>query len=209
MYGFPDDGLEACLDTMQHHGIHQLYILGSARDHIVGVVDYSDILGLLYRYCRRCTHGHRTGNDNAATPPRERLRVQDVMTPEVETRGQRTPIAEVIEVLAARGFGAILIMDRTRQPTGVISKSDLMVAYRQSVALDAPAETIMGRPAYTCAADTLLADAIQLMLVRDIQRLFIHHPENAAIVGVLSLSNAARFRSGTCHACRSSRLMDP
>jgi hypothetical protein len=45
------------------------------------------------------------------------------------------------------------------------------------------------------------------MLLRDVQRIFVHGSDPAKIVGVLSLSDAARFRSGSCRACTSSRLM--
>jgi len=52
-----------------------------------------------------------------------------------------------------------------------------------------------------------LSDAIQLMLLKDVQRIFIHADDPTNIVGVLSLSDAARFRSGSCRACTSSRLI--
>lgn len=208
LYCYPDDDLESCLDTMQQNGIHQLYVVGAQIDEMVGVLDYGDILGLLYRYCRSCAqsrHASRLGGQNQAM---ERLRVREVMTPEVEAFPTETPLAEIIEVLSARGFGAVLIHDEAGAPEGVISKSDLMMAYQHGVEPGAPARAIMGRPVVSYDADGLLADAIQQMLVRDVQRLFIHHPTPDTIVGVLSLSNAARFRSGTCRACRSSRIME-
>ncbi len=206
---FPDDDLESCLSVMQQYGIHQLYVLGADIHAAVGVVDYGDILGLLYRYCRTCTqsrHASRLAQEDQAA---ERLRVREVMTRKVETCPAQTPLTEIIEILSARGFGALLIQDGADAPQGVISKSDLMGAYQHGVDPAASAQSIMGRPLVTCEAEALLADAIQQMLVRDVQRLFVHHPAPDTIVGVLSLSNAARFRSGTCRACRSSRLMDP
>ena len=59
----------------------------------------------------------------------------------------------------------------------------------------------------SCHGEAELSDAIQQMLLRDVQRIFVHGSDPTEIVGVLSLSDAARFRSGSCRACTSSRLM--
>jgi hypothetical protein len=45
------------------------------------------------------------------------------------------------------------------------------------------------------------------MLLKDVQRLFVHAQDPAQIIGILSLSDAARFRSGSCRACTPSRFM--
>ena len=208
LFCFSDDTLEGCLDTMQRNAIHQLYVVGADIDRMIGVLDYGDILGLLYRYCRGCAQSRYASRLGDPSHDAERLRVKEVMTPEVESRPAQTPLTDIIEVLSARGFGAVLIQDPESDPLGVISKSDLMMAYQRGLDPQGAADAVMGRPVVTCGADDLLADTIQLMLVRDVQRMFVHHTAPADMVGVLSLSNAARFRSGTCRACSSSRLMD-
>jgi hypothetical protein len=43
---------------------------------------------------------------------------------------------------------------------------------------------------------------------KDIQRLFVRGAEKLEMTGVLSLSDAAQYRSGTCRACLPSRLME-
>ena len=54
-----------------------------------------------------------------------------------------------------------------------------------------------------------LSTAIQQMLIRDVQRLFVHadasRPDH--ITGVLALSDSARFRSGSCRACAAGRIL--
>ena len=64
----------------------------------------------------------------------------------------------------------------------------------------------MSAPVRTCGENELLEDAIKGMILADIHRLFAHRRSPADIVGVLSLSDAARIRSGSCHACISSRI---
>jgi hypothetical protein len=45
------------------------------------------------------------------------------------------------------------------------------------------------------------------MLIEDIGRLFVSDPDSGSIIGVISLSDAANQRSGTCRACVSSRML--
>jgi CBS domain-containing protein len=68
------------------------------------------------------------------------------------------------------------------------------------------ASTVMCAPVHTCDADSLLEEAIKKMILADIHRLFVHEGNKNNIVGVLSLSDAARGRSGSCHGCVSSRI---
>jgi hypothetical protein len=53
----------------------------------------------------------------------------------------------------------------------------------------------------------LLEEAIKQMILYDIQRLFIHQGEPENIVGVLSFSDTARTRSGSCHAWLASAVV--
>ena len=54
LYCFYDDELEASLNLMQKNGVHRLYVIGAESDEVTGILAYSDIVGLLYRYCRAC-----------------------------------------------------------------------------------------------------------------------------------------------------------
>ena len=88
-----------------------------------------------------------------------------------------------------------------------MSKTDLIIAYKHGLTLDVGVGSVMSTPVNACDAEADLSDAIQLMLIRDVQRIFVHAGIPDEISGVLSLSDAARFRSGSCRACTSSRLM--
>ena len=54
--------------------------------------------------------------------------------------------------------------------------------------------------------DDILVNALRRMIFADVSRLFVYKESPRHIVGVFSLSDAARFRSGTCRACVSSRI---
>ena len=141
--------------------------------------------------------------------PSARLYVKDVMTRTVMACQGSDPLTTVIETLTAHNMGAVLIQDEAETPLGVISKTDLIIAYHHGVSTSAEARIIMHAPVHSVSDQTLLSAAIQKMLIRDVQRLFVYSggEDPNDISGVLALSDAARFRSGSCRACTAGRLL--
>jgi CBS domain-containing protein len=207
IFCYPDDELESSLDIMQQKRIHRLYVQGADSNQVIGVLAYPDIVGLLYRYCRACDRGLLKARRRKADKQFQRLKVKDVMSAEVTFNLEADGLAQVIEGLTAHRIGAVLIRNGLGNAVGVVSKSDLILAYKHGLPVDCRAATIMSTPIVSCDAQSDLADAIQQMLIKDVQRLLVHSDDAAQIVGILSLSDAARFRSGSCRACTPSRFM--
>ncbi|MBW2490094.1 MAG: CBS domain-containing protein [Deltaproteobacteria bacterium] len=203
---YPDDKLEDAIDMMQNHGIHRLYVLGADSDKVTGTLAYTDIVGLLYRFCRTCSKSLR--KTKKADNELPQLKVKDVMTAEIVLCKRNDSIKQVVEVISTQRLGAILIVDGQIYPVGVISKTDIVIAYVHGVSIDEPAENIMNTPVTSCSWEELLSQAIKQMLLNNIQRIFVYMDDKRHIKGVLSLSDAARFRSGTCKACVASRIIE-
>ncbi len=207
---FPDDLVEDALEIMEAAGVHQLYITGANREEVIGSVSYAEIVGLLYRYCRACERGTASKRVKLSEiDPAARLKVKEVMTPEVWACRDSDQIYTVIETLSAYHMGAVIIQNATEAPVGVISKTDMIMAYHHGVSPQTSAQEIMHTPVHSVPAEDLLAGAIQQMLIRDVQRLFVHRDADRPdlITGVLALSDAARFRSGSCRACTAGRIL--
>jgi CBS domain-containing protein len=204
---FPDDELESSLDLMKQHRVHRLYVMGAESKTVIGTLAYPDIVGQMYRYCRSCIRGLRKNADSAEKDVRQRALVKDVMTPSVVAYTAETPLSGIVEGLFEHAFAAVLIRDDGGKAAGVISKTDIIIAYHHGLTPDEKARAIMSRPVQSCHEESLLADALRQMLLRDIQRLFVHAGNEGRMTGVLSLSDAAQYRSGTCRACMPSRLM--
>ena len=207
---FPDDPVEDALEIMEAAGVHRLYVTGANREEVIGTVSYAEIVGLLYRYCRACERGTakkrvKLSKDGVAT----RLTVQEVMTKDVWACRENDPIFTVIETLSTYHMSAALIQNASGSATGVISKTDLILAYNHGVSPKTEAQKIMNTPVHSVSAQTLLSAAIQQMLIRDVQRLFVHRDASDSdhIIGVLALSDSARFRSGSCRACIAGRML--
>ena len=134
------------------------------------------------------------------------LTVQEVMTPGVESLSEDQSLLEVMAGLAATRLAAVLIRGADGRPVGVVSKTDLILAYKHGLSHETPAREIMSTPVRACRQEDFLERAIEDMIFGDIHRLFVTRGESQEIAGVLSLSDAARFRSGTCRACLVCRI---
>ena len=203
----PNDTLESALDIMKSKGVYRLYVIGKNQKKVVGTIAYPDIVGLLYLYCNDCEHSYfRKKRKKQADPAIRRYRVKEVMTSFVKACGENDSLLKVMEELSAYRFGAVLITDKNNHPSGVISKTDLSISYKHGIDSQKEAKCIMSSPVRSCEENDLLEDAIKQMIFSDVRRLFVHKDDPQNIVGVFSLSDAARIRSGSCHACLSSRI---
>ncbi len=197
------DPLETALEQMRENGVYRLYIMEG--DQAAGALAYPDIVGLLYRFCRECRYSRGQRKKSNAQDV-IRYTVREVMTPSVKSFSEDAPLTDVMEGLSACRFGAVLIRDADHRPAGVVSKTDLALAYKHGVDADAAAGTVMSGPVLSCDADDYLESAIRMLIFSQVQRIFVHEGDSQRMVGVLSLSDAARIRSGSCHACISSRI---
>ncbi|MEW6140322.1 MAG: CBS domain-containing protein [Thermodesulfobacteriota bacterium] len=201
------DSLESVLDTMRNQRVYRLYVREESDDSVVGVVAYPDIVGLLYGYCRNCDRSVMNRKKNLQDNVELRIKVKEVMRGSVVWFYDQDDLFRIMEAISEHRCGTVLVKNREEIPISVISKTDLILAYARGV----PSETIAGHilsssRVISCEESTLLEDAIRKMILTDLQRLFVWSEATENVVGVISLSDAARIRSGSCHACISSRI---
>ncbi len=201
------DSLESALDLMRTRGVYRLYVLDRDTGELAGALAYPDIVGMLYQYCHRCRYSHR-GDGRGRTEDKRVywIKVKEVMTGTVQSVMEQQILQEVIEKLSACRIGAVLVTDANRVARGVVSKTDLALAYKHHIPSEQRAAAIMSTPVRSCDESELLEDAIKNMIFSEVQRIFVCRDDPLNIVGVLSLSDAARLRSGSCQACLSSRI---
>jgi CBS domain-containing protein len=201
-----DDPLEAALEQMRVTGVYRLYVMEAEGESVVGSLAYPDIVGLLYQYCCKCDYSHFRKLPQRGGESIERTLVKDCMTKDLKGICQTDSIVLAMEALSANKMGAILVRDQENSPVGVISKTDLILAYKHGVDPSGQAHSIMSRPLKSCRADELLEDAIRTMIFSDLHRLFVSEEGSGDIIGVFTLTDAARNKSGSCQACVSSRI---
>jgi signal-transduction protein with cAMP-binding, CBS, and nucleotidyltransferase domain len=173
---------------------------------VAGVIAYPDIAGILYQYCHECKYSRLRRTDPESGDPLLRFRVKDVMTGPAWSCGADAPLTALMEGLSEHRMGAALVTDAKGAPAGVVSKTDLVLAYRHGRDPGSPARAIMTAPVRSCGEAEFLESAIRTLIFSQIHRIFVFRDDPTRITGVLSLSDAARIRSGSCHACVSSRI---
>lgn len=201
-----EDTLDSALNTMKTNNIYRLYALEDELKSAVGAIAYPDIVGILYLYCSQCSLGIFNKNSETAQERVKRYKVLEIMTKSIEACKEEDALESVIEILSASRLGAILVADDQNYPKGVISKTDIILCYRHGLDLNIPARQIMSAPVALCRQDAPVESAIKTMILKDLHRLFVVPKKNQPVSGIISLADAARFRSGSCHACVSSRI---
>lgn len=200
-----EDTVESAIDAMKRHDVHRLYVTEGDTDEISGVLALMDIVGLLYRYCHRCDR-NRFMRGGGGTSLSGLLTVADVMTPSVHALPAADSLYTVMELLSARHIGAVLIGEDADRGAGVVSKTDLLLAFGRGVSPVAEAGTVMSSPVHVCREEEPLHGAIRKMIFADVDRLFVCGSDGDTISGILTLTDTARARSGSCQACTASRV---
>lgn len=200
-----EDKLDDALTLMQENCIHRLYVLDEIDRKVIGTVSYQDIVGLLYRYCHVCDYGQQnvSEEDGAAI---KRLKVGEVMTCSVKTMDQQVSLSMILEELAMSRIGAVLLLGEDEQAAGVISKTDLCLAYGRGVRIESSGTSIMSKRVYSCTEDQSLEGAVRTMILGDLSRLFVYKEDPSQITGILSLTDIPRARSGSCQVCGPDQL---
>ena len=113
---------------------------------------------------------------------------------EVVTIAPGATIAEVTEVLGAKGIGAVLVVDSLRQLLGIVSERDIVRSLRANGArtLEMTAGQLMTRALQTATPRTTAAEAMRMMTIGR----FRHIPvlENGELVGLISIGDVVKAR---------------
>jgi len=132
----PDTELEQAWNLLRRHKVKALPVVdGTGR--IIGIVTVADFLrqlddttaaglatklqGLLRR-----TPGINAGKAKV---------VGDIMSPEVKTAYEATPVADLVHQLSDYGFHHIPVVDERKGLVGMVTQSDLIAALYRRIAL--------------------------------------------------------------------------
>jgi CBS domain-containing protein len=202
----PGDRLETALATMLDRGIRRVYVHDG--EEITGVVGYADIVGAMYRFCIRCRRNVYSSGKLRPEAGGGWLTAEDVMHPGVMGCSASESLQQALETLLESRIGALAVFDDSEQkPVGVLSMSDAVLAYRHEVDQGISVERVMSAPVLTCEKSDSLTAILRTMIYADVQRIFVYDTRLDHLTGVLSLTDAARVRSGACKACKvASRL---
>lgn len=203
-----EDSLEKALGQMKEARITRLYVTEGANYRITGLLAYPDVVGLMYRHCHYCRNSLFKGEYISGDTNKAILRfcVGDIMGTDVLKLPNTATIEQVMEELSMSRRDELLICSADGIAEGVITVNDLVLAFMHGRKSHEPALEIMSSPVRVCNDEAMLEEAIQTMIFSDISRLFVYREKQTAIVGVLTLVDTVKARSGSCRACIVSRI---
>jgi CBS domain-containing protein len=116
-----------------------------------------------------------------------RSKGRDVLTVE-----PRQTLRDVVALLAARGVGAVVVSNPSREVLGILSERDIVRALgREGVpALDAPVTKHMTQKVFTVGESASIAEVMERMT----DGRFRHAPvvENGRLVGIVSIGDVVK-----------------
>jgi CBS domain-containing protein len=126
-----------------------------------------------------------------------KMRISDVLRvkgEEVVTVAPDTAVADLLQVLAERKIGAVVVSRSGRTVEGIVSERDIVraLAARGAAVLTEPVTAIQTGQVQTVAPDALLAEVERLMT----ERRFRHVPVvvGGALCGIVSIGDVVKRR---------------
>ncbi len=130
--------------------------------------------------------------------PNEPL-VRDLMRPNVIGCARDTPIPEVARRMTELDISALAVIDSEGYLEGLISRTDLVtLRAHEEYWHGLRAEHVMVKNVLAVTPDTLLTDALKILLTHKVHRLFVVERigERLKPVGVLSITDIVRDMAG-------------
>jgi crotonyl-CoA carboxylase/reductase len=127
--------------------------------------------------------------------------VSAIMRRRVISCARDAKVEDIVRLLGARGIHAVVVVDDSEAPVGVVSRTDLVLA-RQGRSPDAArvlrAAQVMTKGVVTCTPETALDDAVTLMTKNQLHRLVVVEGDRNAtkMVGILSMSDVIEATLG-------------
>lgn len=113
---------------------------------------------------------------------------------DVTTIAVDTSIREIVQILAERRIGAVVVVDAARRILGIVSERDIVRALARSgpEGLEGPASGIMTAKVVTCAE----IDTINQVMERMTEGRFRHLPvvEDGRLAGIVSIGDVVKAR---------------
>lgn len=122
--------------------------------------------------------------------------VRDVMRRGVQVCHLKSPVADVVAQMTKGNADAVVVVDADGEAVGMVTDQEVMRAYMEDLA-EVSAEEIMVPKAQVVAPDTLVVEAVQIMLDRGVRHLLIKGEQRREVpVGIISAADIVREMAG-------------
>ena len=118
------------------------------------------------------------------------MKVQDIMTANVETCGPESDLAAAATIMWERDCGSVPVVDGERKVVGMITDRDICMALctRNKLASEIKVGEVISGRVYACAADDDIKDALETMQSAQLRRLPVVDA-SGVLHGILSMND--------------------
>ena len=175
----PETPLEKACELLTANDIRRLPVMEN--DKLVGIISVRNILTGMPE------HVHKFYPAEGDLVP-ERLEVGDVMTRQVITEDEATPITKLSKDMGESGIASIVIT-KGDKPIGMVTDWDIAtkVIMEDKNVSEIKAKDIMVSPLITIGPEAPVERACEIMVANDVRRLPVM--ENSELVGIISVRN--------------------
>ncbi len=132
------------------------------------------------------------------------LTVKDAMRRQIIRLPQTATIDHSINHLIKYKANALLTVDSTGHPAGVVSKTDIVGAYYADLPIDSALQDIMVAPPLLCKMGDSLEAALDVMRNHRVYRLYVTENDTEEVVGALAYPDMVGLLYRYCHTCNQS-----
>jgi CBS domain-containing protein len=113
---------------------------------------------------------------------------------EVETVSLGAKVSDIVDRLAQRRIGAIVVIGNSREVAGIVSERDVVRALAQhgTATLSWSVDDIMTREVVTCTEETSIDSLMSLMTERRIRHLPV--VTEGSLAGIVSIGDIVKYR---------------
>jgi CBS domain-containing protein len=118
------------------------------------------------------------------------MKVQDIMTANVESCGPESDLAAAAMIMWKRDCGSVPVVDGERKVVGMITDRDICMAVstRNKLATDIKVGEVISGRVYACAPDDRVKDALETMQSAQLRRLPVVD-DDGVLHGILSIND--------------------
>ncbi|HUQ33225.1 MAG TPA: CBS domain-containing protein [Pyrinomonadaceae bacterium] len=118
------------------------------------------------------------------------MKVQDIMTTDVETCGPDSDLAAAAVIMWRRDCGSVPVVEEARRVVGMITDRDICmaVATRNKLASAIKVSEVISGRVYACAPEDSVRDALETMQSAQLRRLPVVDDEGT-LHGILSIND--------------------
>jgi CBS domain-containing protein len=118
------------------------------------------------------------------------MKVQDIMTSDVEACGPESDLAEAASIMWRRDCGTVPVVDAERRIVGMITDRDICMAVstRNKLATELKVGEVISGKVYACAPDDDIRDAMETMQSSQLRRLPVVDADGT-LRGLLSIND--------------------